>query len=89
MWKPIRKVPIFPFTTSSLKFLLLIYGLLNLAALTAQLAAAQKALSEEKTTRSAIDQSLAEEKTARQVAEQAPKNSDDAKSKLAQELETT
>jgi transcriptional regulator with GAF, ATPase, and Fis domain len=57
--------------------------------LTAQLAAAQKALSKEKSAWSAADRSLAEEKPARQAVKQALKSSDDAKAKQAQELETT
>jgi chromosome segregation ATPase len=57
--------------------------------LTAQLVAAQKAMAQEKSTRSAAGWLLFEEKAARQVAEQALQASNDAKAKLAQELETT
>jgi hypothetical protein len=51
--------------------------------LAAQLAAAQQALSEEKSARSAAAKALAKEKADRQAVEQALKNSDEAKTKLA------
>jgi hypothetical protein len=57
--------------------------------LVAQLAAAQKALSEEKSARSATTKALVEEQASRQTAEQALKSSDESKAKLAQALETT
>jgi hypothetical protein len=52
-----------------------------------ELAAVQKALSNEKSTRSAADQALAEERATRQAAEQALQHSKDANAKLALELE--
>jgi hypothetical protein len=57
--------------------------------LTTQLVAAHNALSKEKDARSDADRSLVEEKVAWQVAEQALHSSNNAKAKLAQELETT
>jgi chromosome segregation ATPase len=52
-----------------------------------ELAAAQKALSNEKSVRSDADQALAEERDARQAAEQALQHSKDANATLALELE--
>jgi chromosome segregation ATPase len=57
--------------------------------LSAQLAAVQKALSDEKSARFDAAKALAEEKAARQAAEQALKGADKAKAKVAMALETT
>jgi hypothetical protein len=51
------------------------------------LKAAQKALSDEKSTRLGADNSLAEEKAARQAAEQSLQQSQDANTTLTLELE--
>jgi hypothetical protein len=52
-----------------------------------ELTTAQKALSTEKSARSAANQALAEERAARQAAEQALQHSKDANAKLTLELE--
>jgi hypothetical protein len=52
-----------------------------------ELAAAQRALSTEKSARSAADQALAEERAARQATEQALQHFKDVNAKLALELE--
>jgi chromosome segregation ATPase len=57
--------------------------------LSAQLAAVQKAPSDEKSARFDAAKALAEEKAARQAAEQALKGADKAKAKVAMALETT
>jgi chromosome segregation ATPase len=57
--------------------------------LSAQLAAAQKALSNEKSARSDATKALAEEKVACLAAEQALQDTDKAKTTLAKALETT
>jgi hypothetical protein len=54
-----------------------------------ELAATQKALSNEKSVRSVADQALAEERATRQAAEQALQHSKDANTTLALELENT
>jgi peptidyl-tRNA hydrolase len=63
--------------------------ILLFVALTTQLAAAKEALTQEKIARSAADRFVSKGKAARQVADQALQASNDAKAKLAQELETT
>jgi hypothetical protein len=55
----------------------------TLVALTAQLEATEKVLSEEKAARLAADRSLAEAKAARQLADQAHQASEEAKATLA------
>jgi hypothetical protein len=50
--------------------------------------AAQKALSEEKASRSAVDRPLAEENAARQTAERSLQTSDEARANLAWDLES-
>jgi hypothetical protein len=57
--------------------------------LSAQLAGARKALSNEKSARSDAAKALAEEKAARLAAKQALKDADKAKNKLAHALEMT
>jgi hypothetical protein len=57
--------------------------------LSAQLAAAWKALSDEKSARSDAAKALAEEKAALLTAEQALQEVDKAKTKLSKALETT
>jgi chromosome segregation ATPase len=52
-----------------------------------EMAAVQKALSNEQSARSAIDHALAEERAARQAAEQALQHSKDANATLALKLE--
>jgi hypothetical protein len=56
--------------------------------LTAQLATTQKALFEEKASRSAADRSLAEEKATEQTTEQSLQISDEARANLAWDLES-
>jgi hypothetical protein len=56
--------------------------------LTAQLATAKKAQSEEKASRSAANRSLAEEKAARQTTEQSPQTFDEARVDLVWDLES-
>jgi hypothetical protein len=55
--------------------------------MTAQLAVVQKALPEEKASRSVADRSLTEEKAAHQIAEQSLRTSDEARADLAWDLE--
>jgi hypothetical protein len=74
------------FTTSSFWFDFASLLISALVALTAQLEAPEKALSEEKVVPLATDQSLAEEKTAQQVANQSLQASKEAKDALAQDL---
>jgi hypothetical protein len=74
------------FTTSSFWFDFASLLISALVALTAQLEAPEKALSEEKAVWLATDQSLAEEKTAQQVANQSLQASKEAKDALAQDL---
>jgi hypothetical protein len=56
--------------------------------LTTQLAIVQKALSEEKASRSAADRSLAEEKAAQQTIKWSLQTSDEARANLAQDLQS-
>jgi hypothetical protein len=57
--------------------------------LATQLAITRKLLSKEKVARSTTDRSLAKEKAARHATEQALQSSNDTKSELALELEST
>jgi hypothetical protein len=82
-------VPSFPFTTSKPLILFVDLWSSYLVALTTQLKAAQKVLSDEKAARSVDDHFLSEEKAARQITERALQTSNDAKAKLSKELETT
>jgi hypothetical protein len=68
MWKLTGKVPFF-LRYSKLLFLFYNLWFHGFVDLTAQLAAVQKALFEEKASWSTVDRSLAEEKTAHQTAE--------------------
>jgi hypothetical protein len=77
------------FAASSLQFFVLTSRCSGFVALTTELAAARKALSEEKATRSAVDQALTEEKVARQVTNQSLLSSNEANALLARELEST
>jgi hypothetical protein len=58
-------------------------------ALTTELAAVRKALSEEKAARSATDRALVEEKAARQAADQSLLSSNEANALLTREVEST
>jgi hypothetical protein len=84
------------FAASSLQFFFLTLPCFGFVALTTELVAARKALSEEKgdwsTTdraRSATDRALAEEKAARQALDRSLLSSTEANALLARELEST
>jgi hypothetical protein len=82
MLKLIGKVPIFPLLSQASDPFCGFHDLLCTVVLTTQLAAAQEALSKEKTAQLVAGRFLAEEKTVRHAAEQALQNSNDAKSEL-------
>jgi hypothetical protein len=88
MWKLIEKVLILPLLLQTSDFLYQLYNFFGFVALTAQLAAAQKELSEEKASWSTADRSLAEEKAAWQTTKQSLQTSDEARANLAWDLES-
>jgi hypothetical protein len=88
MWKLIEKVLILPPLLQTSDFLYQLYNFFGFVALTAQLAAAQKALYKEKASWLTADRSLAEEKAARQTTEQSLQTSDEARANLAWDLES-
>jgi hypothetical protein len=71
------------FVASSLQFFVLTLQCPRFVALTIELAAERKALSEEKAARSAADQALPEEKAARQATDQSLLSSNEANALLA------
>jgi hypothetical protein len=77
------------FATSSLRFFVLTSQWSRFVAWTIELAAARKALSEEKAAWSATDQALVEEKATRQVADQSLLSSNEDNTLLAREIEST
>jgi hypothetical protein len=83
--RPIKKVTDPPSLLQASSFFAN-FTISTLVALTAQLEAAEKALSEEKATRSAANRSLAEAKADRLIVNQALRASEEAKVALAQDL---
>jgi chromosome segregation ATPase len=77
------------FAASSIRFFVLTLQCSRFVALTTELVVVRKALSKEKTARSATDQALVEQKVAQQAADQSLLSSNEANALLAQEVEST
>jgi hypothetical protein len=85
----IGKVPIFPLLSQASDPFYWFHDTLFTVALITQMIVMQEALAKQKTARSTANRSLAKEKIVHHAVEQALQNSNDAKAKLTQELEST